>query len=182
MNDKELTKASKFLSLVLRHQPEVAGVELDDAGWVEIDSLLKGCELAGHALSPVQLEEVVATNAKKRFEISSDLKKIRASQGHSVKVQFEYEAKIPPDVLYHGTATRFIDQIKKEGLKKMQRHHVHLSQETRVTIEVGARHGKPVLLTIDAKALSDQGFLFYQSTNGVWLVDQVPTEFIFFPE
>jgi putative RNA 2'-phosphotransferase len=182
MTPSQTTSASKFLSLVLRHEPSAAHVTLDSAGWVEVESLLAGCAMAGKAISRNDLEHVVVTNVKKRFEFSADRTRIRASQGHSVEVELEYAPSILPPILYHGTATRFLDSIRDQGLLKMQRHHVHLSAETKVTLEVGARHGKPVLLIILAGEMHDAGHVFYRSTNGVWLVDHVPPQCLLFPE
>ena len=180
MTTDQTTRASKFLSLVLRHQPETAGIVLDSAGWVGVDALLAGCARAGRGLTPDHLQHIVATNAKKRFEFSADGTRIRASQGHSVEVGFEYEPLVPPEFLYHGTATRFLDSIRAEGLRKRERHHVHLSAETAVTLEVGARRGKPALLTILSGEMHASGFRFFRSTNGVWLVDHVPARYLNF--
>lgn len=180
MSPEQTTRTSKFLSLVLRHQPDAAGITLDPAGWISVSDLLAGCARAHKPLSREELDHVVTTNAKKRFEFSADGTRIRASQGHSVDVELAYEPQVPPPQLYHGTATRFLDSIREKGLLKMQRHHVHLSAETKVTMEVGARHGQPVLLTLDAAAMHEHGYVFYRSTNGVWLVDHVPVEFISF--
>lgn len=182
MNPKETTRASKFLSLVLRHQPETAGITLDSAGWADVEELLSGCERARRSITRRQLDHIVSTNEKKRFEFSGDGKRIRASQGHSVEVELEYEPLTPPDILYHGTATRFLDAIRAEGLKKMARHHVHLSASVEVTVQVGGRHGKPALLTIRSGDMHRAGWAFFRSTNGVWLVDAVPVEFIGFPD
>ena len=181
MTPNETTRASKFLSLVLRHQPETAGLTLDSAGWVNVDALLAGCTRAGRTLTRAQLGHIVATNEKKRFEFSPDGTRIRASQGHSIEIELGYESQTPPELLYHGTATRFLDAIRAEGLRKMARHHVHLSAETAVTLQVGARHGQPALLTIRAGDMHRAGWTFHRSTNGVWLVDAVPVEFIEFP-
>jgi putative RNA 2'-phosphotransferase len=181
MNPKETTRASKFLSLVLRHEPEAAGITLDSAGWADVEALLAGCGQARRSITRGQLDHIVATNEKKRFEFSSDGKRIRASQGHSVEVELEYEPLAPPEVLYHGTATRFLDAIRIEGLKKMARHHVHLSAETAAAVQVGGRQGKPALLTVRAGDMHRAGAAFFRSTNGVWLVDAVPVEFINFP-
>lgn len=172
---------SKFLSLVLRHEPSAAHVTLDCAGWVQVDALLAGCAKAGRRLSRADLEQIVAENSKKRFEFSTDGLRIRASQGHSVEVDLEYAPQEPPELLYHGTATRFVDSIKTHGLLKMERHHVHLSAETKITLEVGRRHGTPVLLTIGAGQMHRAGHVFCRSTNGVWLVAHVPAQFIHFP-
>ena len=181
MTLSQTTSASKFLSLVLRHEPSAAHVTLDSAGWLEVEALLAGCAKAGRALTRDELEHVVVTNAKKRFEFSADGLRIRASQGHSVEVELEYAPQEPPELLYHGTATRFLDSIREKGLLKGQRHHVNLAAETKVTLEVGARHGKPVLLTILAGEMHAAGHVFYRSTNSVWLVEHVPSRFLRFP-
>ena len=182
MTPKQTTRLSKFLSLVLRHQPEAAGVALDSAGWVAVDALLAGCAQAGNPMTREQLDHVVVTNEKKRFEFSSDGLRIRASQGHSVEVELDYESQTPPELLFHGTASRFLDAIRASGLLKQARHHVHLSAEIATATQVGARHGKPVVLSIRAGEMHRAGYAFFRSTNGVWLVDSVPVEFIGFSE
>jgi putative RNA 2'-phosphotransferase len=174
-------RSSKFLSLVLRHQPDAAGVSLDEGGWVNVNDLLAGCARAGKVMTIDELRHIVATNEKKRFEFSADGMRIRASQGHSIEVDLQYESQPPPAVLYHGTASRFLDSIRAQGLLKMQRHHVHLSSTTGAALEVGARYGRAVLLAVRATAMHEAGFVFYRSTNGVWLVDRVPVEFLLFP-
>jgi putative RNA 2'-phosphotransferase len=181
MNDKEITRTSKFLSLILRHEPERVGLKLDSAGWVSVSDLLEAVNRHGISLILDQLKHIVATSDKKRFALSEDGTRIRASQGHSVEVDLQYTPLIPPELLYHGTATRFLDSIRKKGLQRMQRHHVHLSAETVVTVQVGARHGKPALLVIRAGDMHRAGHVFYRSANGVWLVDNVPPQFIEFP-
>ncbi len=180
MTNHETTRASKFLSLVLRHQPDTIGITLDSAGWTDVNALLAGCSTAGRPLTREQLDHIVVTNEKRRFEFSPDGRRIRASQGHSIGVELDYAPLTPPEMLYHGTATRFLESIRAEGLRKMTRHHVHLSAETTVTLQVGARHGKPALLTIRAGDMHRAGWTFFRSTNGVWLVDAVPVEFIEF--
>jgi len=181
MTDKETIRTSKFLSLVLRHEPERVGLKLGEAGWVSVDELLQALNSHGVALTLDQLKHIVATSDKKRFAFSEDGLRIRTSQGHSVEVDLEYQPQTPPEILYHGTATRFLDGIRKDGLQKMGRHDVHLSAETKVTVQVGSRHGKPALLTIRAGEMHRAGFVFHCSPNGVWLVDQVPSQFIEFP-
>ena len=178
MTDKETIKTSKFLSLILRHEPEVVGLKLGEAGWVSVDELLEAVNRHGTALTLAQLQHIVATSDKKRFAFSEDGQRIRASQGHSVEVDLQYAAQTPPEILYHGTATRFLDGIRKDGLQRMARHDVHLSAETKVTFQVGGRHGKPVLLTIRAGEMHRAGFVFRCSANGVWLVNHVPPQFI----
>jgi putative RNA 2'-phosphotransferase len=182
MSPKDLVKTSKFLSLILRHEPERFGLKLDAAGWVSVSDLLKAVNANGVSLNLEQLQHIVETSDKKRFAFSEDGTRIRASQGHSVEVDLQYSPQVPPELLYHGTATRFLDSIRQKGLLKMERHHVHLSAETSVTVQVGARHGKPALLTIRAGEMHRAGHVFYLSANGVWLVEQVPPQFILFPE
>lgn len=181
MTDKDTTRLSKFLSLVLRHEPERVGITLDAAGWVNVDELLAAVNQHGVALTLEQLQHIVATSDKKRYAFSDDQKLIRANQGHSVEVDLQYPPAQPPEILYHGTATRFLDAIRASGLHKMGRHDVHLSAETKVTLQVGGRHGKAVLLTIRAGDMHRAGHVFRCSTNGVWLTAQVPPEFIDFP-
>src|SRR6266496_5537281 len=135
----------------------------------------------GVSLTLDDLKHIVATSDKKRFAFSENRRRIRASQGHSVEVDLQYPPQTPPELLYHGTATRFLHAIRQHGLQKMQRHDVHLSAETRVTLQVGGRHGKPMLLTIRAGDMHRAGFVFRCSANGVWLVDHVPPQFIEFP-
>jgi putative RNA 2'-phosphotransferase len=182
MTDKETIRTSKFLSLILRHEPERVGLQLGEAGWVEVGELLAAVSRHGKVLTLEQLQHVVATSDKKRFAFSEDGQRIRASQGHSVEVDLEYAPLTPPELLYHGTATRFLDGIRTDGLQRMERHDVHLSAETKITLQVGGRHGKPVLLTILAGEMHRAGHVFRCSANGVWLVNQVPPEFIRFPE
>jgi putative RNA 2'-phosphotransferase len=181
MNDKEIIRTSKFLSLILRHEPEKVGITLGEAGWVGVDELLRAVDQHGTPLTLEQLKHIVATSDKKRFAFSEDGQRIRASQGHSVEVDLQYVPQAPPEFLYHGTATRFLDGIRKDGLQRMERHDVHLSAETKVTLQVGGRHGKPALLTIRAGDMHRAGHEFRVSANGVWLVQQVPPEFIEFP-
>lgn len=173
---------SKFLALVLRHKPETIGLELDESGWVSIDDLLAALSRHGKPLELQQLHDIVENNDKKRFAISEDGKKIRASQGHSLKVDLGYQQAHPPDVLYHGTATRFIASIKETGLIKQNRLHVHLSESIDTASSVGRRYGTLVLLEIDARRMHADGCAFYLSANGVWLTDSVPADYISFPD
>ena len=181
INEKEAKRISTFLSLILRHEPERVGLKLDEAGWTDVAGLLQAVNQHSVSLTLDQLKLIVATSDKKRFAFSDDGLRIRASQGHSIEVDLQYEPQCPPELLCHGTATRFLDSIRAEGLKRMERHHVHLSAETKVTVQVGARHGKPALLIIRAGDMSRAGRIFYRSANGVWLVDHVPSQFIEFP-
>lgn len=168
------------MSLVLRHQPEIAGLTLDDAGWVTVEDLLEGMARNSRGLSAVELKQIVDNNDKKRFEFSGDGLRIRASQGHSVNVELGYEPKTPPPTLLHGTVEKFLDSIREKGLIKGSRQHVHLHDDRNVAIQVGSRRGRPVILEIDAAAMVTKGYDFYCSTNSVWLTNYVPPEFIRF--
>lgn len=178
MDEKRKTKISKFLSLILRHKPEEIGLVLDENGWAKVADLLEKSAKAGNALTFEELEETVVTNDKKRFAFDETQTKIRASQGHSIEVEIGFEEKIPPAVLYHGTAEKNVKLILADGLKKMARHHVHLSSETETARNVGIRYGKPVIFKVDAEKMRDEGFKFYISANGVWLVAEVPPRFL----
>jgi len=176
---KQRDQISKFLSYVLRHQPQSIGLQLDREGWASIDELIAGAARHGRKLDIALIKEVVAGNDKKRFALSLDGKSIRAVQGHSTaQVQRQLEAKLPPQWLYHGTATRFMASILAQGLLPGTRHYVHLSIDEKTALKVGSRHGKPVILKIAALAMHEKGLAFYQAENGVWLTKKVPVEFI----
>lgn len=181
MDEKQRTRTSKFLSLVLRHEPHRIELHLDPNGWADVEQLLQGCNHHGVPLTREVLEEIVATNEKKRFSLSMDGQRIRANQGHSVEVELGYEATVPPAELFHGTATRFLDSIRREGLQKGERHHVHLSNDLATARKVGQRHGKVAVFTIRTDEMQRAGYSFYLSENGVWLTDHVPVQFIVFP-
>ena len=178
MNKEKIKKRSKFLSLVLRHNPQKANVKLDKAGWVDVEALLKGISLTRTSMSLSQLREVVETNDKQRFEFSEDGKRIRATQGHSIKVTLGYEPSIPPAILYHGTPQQFVKSILAEGLKKQKRHHVHMHEDIETATAVGQRRGKSVLLTVHAQKMHLEGYQFFVTPNHVWLTDHVPYKFI----
>lgn len=178
MDEKRKTKTSKFLSLILRHKPEVVGLTLDENGWISVDKLIKACDEYGKKFSFAELKEIVETNDKKRFAFDESERKIRASQGHSLEIEIEFEEKVPPKILFHGTAEKKIGIIFAEGLKKMSRHHVHLSEETETARNVGIRYGKPVIFQVDADAMTAENFKFYVSANGVWLTEEVPPKFL----
>jgi putative RNA 2'-phosphotransferase len=181
MTERKTIRASKFLSLILRHKAHRFGLDPDIAGWVPVSELLEAVNRHGVALTFEQLKHVVETNDKKRFEFSEDRSRIRASQGHSIEVDLQYQPQSPPELLYHGTPERFVASIRTNGLNKGQRHHVHLSPAPQTAVKVGQRRGRPAVLTIRSGEMYLQGHLFYQSANGVWLVDKVPPEFIEFP-
>lgn len=179
--DRFLVRTSKFLSLVLRHRPEQIGVALDSAGWADVEELLAASHRAGFALDRATLERVVAENDKQRFAFNPDRSRIRASQGHSVPVDLGLAAEAPPEVLYHGTATRYLEPIRREGLRAGRRTHVHLSRDEATAQAVGRRHGSPVVLRIAAGPMHREGYALLRSDNGVWLAETVPVQFITFP-
>lgn len=175
---KDHTRLSKLLSLVLRHDPAFLGIRLDEEGWTDVALLLRKLNEKGECVDRNLLQEIVDTNAKKRFAFSADGSRIRASQGHSVEVSLGYPPETPPPYLYHGTADRFLESIRKTGLEKRERHQVHLSPDTATARMVGTRHGRPVVLRIAAMRMHEAGHLFYRSANGVWLTDAVPPQYI----
>jgi putative RNA 2'-phosphotransferase len=178
MSAETEVRTSKFLALVLRHDPGRIGIELDPAGWVDVQTLLAALKEHGRRLSRDQLDRVVAQNDKKRYEYDESGTRIRASQGHSVTVDLGYEPAEPPQTLYHGTATRTLDAIFKEGLKPGKRHHVHLSADEQTATKVGTRHGKPAVLIVDAERMRADGLVFFRSTNGVWLTEHVAPQYL----
>ncbi|MCO1336960.1 RNA 2'-phosphotransferase [Microbulbifer sp. OS29] len=173
---KEFNAISKYFSYLLRHRPNSIGLSMDENGWVSIDELVQ--KTVDFKLSRDIVAVVVETNDKQRFSISENGAFIRANQGHSVGVHLGLKPIDPPEFLLHGTAKRFIRAIRNEGLKKMQRHHVHLSDSQAVARSVGARYGKPIFLQVAAKSMHNNGFIFYRSVNNVWLVESVPIEYI----
>ncbi|QLQ33261.1 MAG: RNA 2'-phosphotransferase [Candidatus Thiothrix singaporensis] len=179
MDQKRKIQIGKFISLVLRHEPQKIGLVLDESGWASVDGLLAGLASKGKKLSFAELEEIVVTNDKQRYSFNEDKTRIRANQGHSLELDLQLEPQTPPDVLYHGTATRFMPSINQQGLQKRNRHHVHLSADRETALKVGSRHGTPVVLVIDAAAMQVDGCLFY--CNGVWLTDTVAPHY-FSPE
>ena len=178
MDEKRLVKVSKFLSKHLRHDPVGLGLTLAPGGWVPVDELLAACARRHVSVTRAELDEVVARNNKQRFSFDETGTLIRASQGHSVNVDLQLVPVEPPTVLYHGTGHLTAPIIAREGLRKMRRHHVHLSGDVDTARTVGARHGRPVIFTVDAAAMASSGHVFYRSDNGVWLTDDVPPEFL----
>ncbi|WP_170775907.1 RNA 2'-phosphotransferase [Ruegeria lacuscaerulensis] len=175
-----MSKESKFLARVLRHQPELIGLKLGVGGWVLIDDLLRGMKRAGHRLSWEDLERIVQDNDKRRFTLSDDGKRIRAAQGHSVEVDLLLEPQEPPAELFHGTAKANLDSIWSDGIKAGRRQQVHLSSDPETATRVGQRHGRPVVLKVAADAMYEDGHLFWRADNGVWLTDYVPPQYLGF--
>jgi len=169
---------SKLLSLVLRHNPSLLKLDMNKNGWVNIQQIIINFKLYKNLNIDFDIiRHIVQTSDKKRFVIDETGEKIRANQGHSIKVDLDLHLNEPPDFLFHGTATRFLDQIMSEGLKPMSRHQVHLSASRKTAFEVGRRHGIPVVLTVRAKEMYKNGFQFFISENKIWLVDRVPKEY-----
>jgi putative RNA 2'-phosphotransferase len=180
--DTKLVGLSKFLSLVLRHKPETIGLTLDANGWADVEELLERARENGRPLTRPLLERLVAENDKQRFALSEDGKRIRANQGHSIAVDLNLRPQTPPETLYHGTASRFVDSIREQGLQCRNRQHVHLSIDEATATNVGKRHGKPVILQVRAGEMHRAGVAFYVSENGVWLTGDIAPNFLVFPE
>lgn len=174
MREESDTSLSRFLSLVLRHRPAAAFLTLDSHGWAEVDALLAGCRRAGKQIDRERLERIVREDEKGRYAFDADHRRIRARQGHSLAVDLELREETPPPVLYHGTASRFLDGIRAKGITPQSRQFVHLSANLDTARKVGSRHGKPVVLPIDTGAVIRSGERFYQAENGVWLCKTVP--------
>lgn len=175
-----MSRESKLLSRILRHEPGLAGLTLGPGGWVPVDDLLRGMKRAGHPLRREDLHRIVAESDKQRFTLSADGRRIRAAQGHSVAIDLDLPAAVPPAELYHGTASANLDAIFAQGLVPGKRRHVHLSPDPETATRVGQRHGRPVVLRIDTATMHEVGHVFWCADNGVWLTDAVPPIFIRF--
>lgn len=178
INSDELKRISKFLSWVLRHHPEAIGVELNPNGWTDINTLIEKSNLYGVEFDREMLDYIVATNPKKRFAYHENFDMIRASQGHSVQVELGYKSQMPPAVLFHGTAEKFVTSIEKSGLQKGSRQHVHLSIDRATAMQVSQRHGKPYVFRIAAEKMHTDQFEFFLSDNSVWLTEHVPPQYL----
>lgn len=180
MNPSYKKRLSKFLSLLLRHQPDKIGLKLDEYGWANVNELLSKINSSENRLSFEDLKEIVDSDEKNRYSFTVDFKKIRANQGHSISVNLELNETSPPEVLYHGTIQKYILSIKESGLQKQNRNYVHLSADKETAIKVGKRRGHPIVLQIKAKYMFNEGYQFYLSNNGVWLINHVPVKYIDF--
>ncbi len=174
--DDRLKRLSKTLAYVLRHQPDSIGIELDAAGWIDSADLMLALSNAGHQISAADLDQIISGGDKQRYELSEG--RIRAAQGHSVPIELGLEAQAPPEVLFHGTVGRFLSSIRTEGLLPGDRTHVHLSADVETANAVGQRRGKPIVLEIAAGQMQSDGHKFWLATNGVWLVDHVPPQYL----
>lgn len=175
---RRLITISKYLSKHLRHEPEALGLTLEPGGWVAVEDLLAGTAKVGFPINRKELEQIVAESDKRRFSFDETGTKIRANQGHSTEVDLQLQEVEPPEQLFHGTVEKFLDAILAEGLKKMDRHDVHLSNDIQTATKVGQRRGRPVILLIDSGRMAADGFKFRLSENGVWLTDHVPPQYI----
>ena len=179
---ERLVKLGRFISLILRHSPETIGIKLDENGWGDVEELITLMNKNRRKIDIDTLKEIVETNNKKRYEFSDNFKKIRACQGHSINVDVELEQAVPPEFLYHGTAVKNIESIKKDGIKKASRQHVHLSSDYNTAYNVGKRHGKPYIIKVLSGKMGEDGKKFYISKNEVWLSDDIETEYLVFEE
>lgn len=173
----DLTNNGKFLALILRHKPQTIGITLDEHGWANVDDLISGIQ-KDRPFDMAMLEEIVATDDKQRYSFNADKTRIRANQGHSIKVDVELERKTPPEILWHGTGRKYVDNIDAQGLKKKSRLYVHLSKDYETAVKVGKRHGEPVIYEVNAGQMTCDGYEFYLSANGVWLTDHVPPQYL----
>lgn len=178
ISEKQQTRISKFLSLVLRHKPETIGIQLDQNGWTNIKELIEKSNKYGIPFDREILNHIVATNSKKRFAFNNKFDKIRASQGHSIAVELGYKNQKPPEILFHGTSEKSVQSILKTGLEKRNRQHVHLSSDIDTALNVGQRHGKPMIFLVLAEKMYNDNFQFFISENGVWLTENVPTKYL----
>jgi putative RNA 2'-phosphotransferase len=178
VDDRRLVKVSKYLARHLRHDPGRLGLVLEPGGWVRVDDLLRACAARGMPISRAELDEVVERNDKRRYSFDDTGERIRASQGHSAPVDLQLDPAVPPPELFHGTAAISLDRIMRSGLLPMRRHHVHLSLDVETARRVGRRHGKPVVLRVDAAGMASAGSTFFVADNGVWLVDEVPPRYL----
>ena len=174
MNERS---TSKYISLILRHKPETIGITLDEHGWADVKELIEGVSRT-HPLNMAQLEKIVAEDEKQRYSFNEDRTLIRANQGHSVPVDVELEQKAPPAILWHGTGEKYTDSIDRQGLLPKSRLYVHLSPDYDTAVKVGSRHGRPVVYQVDAGKMSEDGYEFFLSVNGVWLTKAVPVKYL----
>lgn len=172
-----LTDISRYMSLILRHNPGVIGIKLDEHGWADVEELIKGISKE-HNFNMEILEEIVKTDNKQRYSFNEDKTLIRANQGHSIPVDVELEEAVPPQFLWHGTAEKYTASIEAKGLIPKSRLYVHLSKDREAAIDVGKRHGKPVIYKVLSGKMNADGYKFRLSKNGVWLADKVPVKYL----
>lgn len=174
MDEKNL---GQYLSLILRHKPEVIGIQLDEHGWAKVDELIAGIRKT-QFMDQTLLEKLVAEDEKGRYAFNDDKTLIRANQGHSIPVDVGLKEVQPPEVLWHGTGEKYVASIDREGLISKSRLYVHLSADFQTALKVGSRHGKPVVYAVDARRMHEEGYVFFLSVNGVWLTQRVPMAYL----
>ena len=174
MDEKKL---GQYLSLILRHKPEVIGIQLDEHGWAKVDELIAGIRKT-QFMDQTLLEKLVAEDEKGRYAFNDDKTLIRANQGHSIPVDVGLKEVQPPEVLWHGTGEKYVASIDREGLISKSRLYVHLSADFQTALKVGSRHGKPVVYAVDARRMHEEGYVFFLSVNGVWLTQRVPMVYL----
>ena len=172
-----LVETSKYISLILRHKPEVIGITLDEHGWANVEELIQKVNQT-RPLNMEMLEEIVRTNNKTRYSFNEDKTLIRANQGHSIPVDVELPVKTPPEYLWHGTGEKSVPSIDQTGLNRQSRLYVHLSKDVETAVNVGQRHGRPVVYRVLSGKMAEDGYIFYQSVNGVWLTKEVPVQYL----
>ena len=178
-SDRRMRNTSKFISLILRHNPQVIGISLDEHGWADVQDLIEGINCSeGHFLDMDTLEEIVRTDEKQRYSFNEDHTLIRANQGHSIPVDVELEEKISPDILWHGTGQKYVSSIDVQGLIPKSRLYVHLSSDVETARKVGSRHGRPVIYQVNCRKMTEDGYRFFLSANHVWLTKEVPAEYL----
>lgn len=177
-----MVRTSKFLSFILRHKPGEIGLTLEHGGWASVSELLRKANDSGLVMTEAELFRVVAENDKQRFALTPDRAWIRANQGHSIPVELGLESREPPERLFHGTATKNLGSIRRQGLLPGKRQQVHLSSDQATAIKVGSRHGAPMVITVRSLAMHEEGFAYFMAENGVWLTDCVPFRFLTFPD
>ena len=176
---KPNVETSKFLSYILRHEPESIGLTLDSEGWADINDLIQLANTSGNNITLEKIHSIVENDKKGRFSVASDGQCIRAVQGHSLQsVDLKLEETTPPASLFHGTAQRFIESINAEGLISKDRQYVHLTADYETAVKTGMRYGRPVVLNIDSQKMQEYGCKFYQAENNVWLTLAVPPAYI----
>ena len=175
--DSQLEKTSRYISFLLRHRPEAAGLTLDEHGWANTTELIECVSKTRH-ITLTLLEQIVSTDEKQRYAFNEDKSLIRANQGHSIPVDVELIPSTPPKKLWHGTAKKYVDSIDENGLLSQTRLYVHLSADYQTAVTVGRRHGEPVVYTIDSAQMYADGYIFYKSVNGVWLTKNVPAIYL----
>lgn len=174
----DLNNISKYMSLILRHKPDVIGIELDEHGWANVNDLISGIEKDNHGFNFELLEEIVRSDSKQRYSFNDDKSFIRANQGHSINVDVELKEKEPLEYLYHGTGEKYVKSINQDGLIPKSRLYVHLSKDIKTAENVGKRHGKEVVYRINSGQMYRDGYKFYLSENGIWLTKEVPMKYL----